>query len=115
VVHLAALADVVACELNKELAMRVNFLASKLLAEEAAKAGSFLLYVPTDYVFDGGKGLYREEDKPPLSQHVRSFKAKRRRSCKGVLFEVVYRKHEYTIRLASQKEDLSPSRRRKVG
>lgn len=64
VIHLAALTDVERCEADEELAMRLNFHASQIIAKEAARVGAFLLYVSTDYVFDGEKGLYRENDRP---------------------------------------------------
>jgi dTDP-4-dehydrorhamnose reductase len=56
-------------ESEPELAFTVNAEAPKLLAEEAARLGTFLLHYSTDYVFDGSKGsLYTEQDLPnPLN------------------------------------------------
>lgn len=64
VVHTAAYTDVDGCETNRALAHRVNYLATSWLAGAAASAGAFLVYVSTDYVFDGERGLYREDDIP---------------------------------------------------
>ncbi|MEM0203281.1 MAG: dTDP-4-dehydrorhamnose reductase [Archaeoglobaceae archaeon] len=60
VVHTAALTDVDKCEIEKELAWSVNVEGTKNVARLCKKA--FLIYVSTDYVFEGEKGMYREED-----------------------------------------------------
>lgn len=68
--HTAALTDVDRCEAEQDLACRINARGTKVLAEAAKKAGAFLVYVSTDYVFDGQRGLYKEEDEPnPISHY----------------------------------------------
>ncbi|MEM3893572.1 MAG: dTDP-4-dehydrorhamnose reductase [Thermofilum sp.] len=64
IVHAAAYTDVDGCEVDRELAYRVNYLATLHLARAALEAGSYLIYVSTDYVFDGERGGYREGDAP---------------------------------------------------
>ncbi len=64
VIHMAAIGDVNLCETDRELAWRVNVETTRLLAKLAAKYSITLLYLSTDYVFDGEKGLYREDDVP---------------------------------------------------
>jgi dTDP-4-dehydrorhamnose reductase len=64
VVHAATLTDVDKCELNKELAWKVNVEGTKNIVEAAKAAGSFLIYISTDYVFSGETGRYKETDKP---------------------------------------------------
>lgn len=64
VVHAATLTDVDKCETNKELAWKVNVEGTKNIAEASKSAGSFLIYISTDYVFSGEKGRYKETDKP---------------------------------------------------
>ena len=64
VVHAATLTDVDKCEVNKELAWKINVEATKNIAEAAKMTGSFLIYISTDYVFNGEKGNYSEPDKP---------------------------------------------------
>ncbi len=64
VVHAATLTDVDKCETNKELAWKVNVEGTKNITEAAKNAGSFLIYISTDYVFSGEKGQYKENDKP---------------------------------------------------
>ena len=68
VVHAAALTDVDRCEREYDLAERVNRQATRTLSESARKASAYFLYISTDYVFDGEKGLYREDDQTnPIS------------------------------------------------
>jgi dTDP-4-dehydrorhamnose reductase len=62
VVHTAALTNVDYCEDHKDEAMAINGQGTKNVAEAARMAGSKVLYVSTDFVFDGSKGMYREED-----------------------------------------------------
>jgi dTDP-4-dehydrorhamnose reductase len=64
VVHCAALTNVDLCETEKELALKVNVDGARIVAEAAKSVGSYLVHVSTDYVFDGEKGMYREEDEP---------------------------------------------------
>lgn len=53
VVHCGAITNVDGCEAEPLLAHRVNGLATAWIAEAAAAAGSGLVYVSTDFVFDG--------------------------------------------------------------
>jgi len=64
VVHSAAYTDVDGCEVNKEYAYRVNYLATRALAKASSRIGAYFVYVSTDYVFDGERGMYREDDVP---------------------------------------------------
>jgi dTDP-4-dehydrorhamnose reductase len=71
IVHLAALTDVDRCEIEKEEARRINAYSTELIAKEANAQSTFLIYVSTDYVFDGKKGLYGEEDNPePINYYA---------------------------------------------
>jgi len=63
IIHLAALTNVDLCETQKELAKKMNANATKIIGNQAAKQGAFLVYVSTDYVFDGINGLKKETDK----------------------------------------------------
>ena len=64
IIHLAALTNVDLCESEKDLATLLNSEATKTIAEQAAKQRSFLVYVSTDYVFDGQDGMKKEDDSP---------------------------------------------------
>lgn len=74
VVHAAAWTAVDACEGNPDRAFRVNALGSRHVAEACALVGAHLVYVSTDYVFDGtATAAYREWDATdPLSVYGRS-------------------------------------------
>lgn len=62
VIHTAAETNVDKCETNKEWAWNVNAAGTRNIAEACSKIGAKLVYISTDYVFDGEKGLYSEED-----------------------------------------------------
>jgi dTDP-4-dehydrorhamnose reductase len=64
IINTAALSDVDFCEENPDAAFLVNSESVAYLATAAREAGSFLLQVSTDYVFDGEKGSYSELDPP---------------------------------------------------
>lgn len=64
IIHTAALTDVDECEINKELAYKINAEGTKRIAEFSKDSEAFLIYVSTDYVFNGEKGMYKEKDEP---------------------------------------------------
>lgn len=64
IIHTAAYTNVDGCEINKDIAWKVNAEATKHIAIESTHINAHLTYVSTDYVFDGEKGLYIEEDPP---------------------------------------------------
>jgi len=74
IIHTAALTDVDGCEDTPELAYRVNALGAKNIAHAASQTGSILIYISTDYIFDGYKNrLYREDDEVnPVSVYGRT-------------------------------------------
>ncbi len=73
-VNLAAWTDVDGAEANEADAMRLNAEAPGDLAAACAAAGTRIIYLSTDFVFDGTKpGLYTEADPPtPLGAYGRS-------------------------------------------
>lgn len=62
IIHGAALTQVDQCELSKEEAFNVNVKAVQYLLELFEPQKTPILYVSTDFVFDGEKGNYSEED-----------------------------------------------------
>lgn len=74
VIHGAAFTAVDACETEVETAYRVNCGATRFLADGARRVGAHVVYVSTDYVFDGTKpGPYVEWDQPsPRSVYGRT-------------------------------------------
>ncbi|EKN71356.1 dTDP-4-dehydrorhamnose reductase [Neobacillus bataviensis LMG 21833] len=53
ILHCAAYTNVDAAEENEELAYQINASGTEYLAKAAAQVGAKILYVSTDYVFDG--------------------------------------------------------------
>ena len=74
VIHTAALTEVDRCETEVDLAYRVNAMATRFVADGARRVGAHLVYVSTDYVFDGTKDApYVEWDEPnPRSVYGRT-------------------------------------------
>jgi dTDP-4-dehydrorhamnose reductase len=62
IIHTAAFTNVDGCESQKEKARMVNAEGARNVAIEAKKYGAKLVYISTDYVFDGHKGMYKEGD-----------------------------------------------------
>ncbi|WP_328665432.1 SDR family oxidoreductase [Streptomyces sp. NBC_00328] len=74
VLHLAAISIVAPCETDPALALRVNVSGVHQVAEACRRNGSRMVYMSSDYVFDGVKASadgYRENDVPnPLSVYA---------------------------------------------
>lgn len=64
VIHAASETNVDKCETEKEHAWKVNVEGTRNIALTCTKTNAKLVYISTDYVFDGEKGNYKEEDKP---------------------------------------------------
>ena len=74
VIHAAAYTDVDGAELDPDHALAINADGTERVAKGAAQAHARLIYVSTDFVFDGLKGApYLEDDPPnPLNVYGRS-------------------------------------------
>lgn len=96
IIHLAAETDLNRCEKDKDHAFRTNVLATRYIAESALKILAYLIYPSTDYVFDGNKGMYKEDDAPnPINYY----------SLTKLLAEYVVRGHpEHLILRGTMKE-----------
>ena len=62
VINCAAFTKVDLCEDEVELAYKVNSIGPKNLAIYCEKVNAKLVHISTDYVFDGNKNIYREDD-----------------------------------------------------
>ncbi len=85
VIHTAGYTDVDDCERDPEIAFAVNAQGTRRVAEGAAKANARLIYISTDYVFDGKKTEpYTERDPVnPLNVYGRSKLAGEEEAVKG--------------------------------
>ncbi len=74
IIHAGAYTDVDGAELDPELALKINADGTERMARAAAQVGARLIYISTDYVFDGTKRTpYFESDLPnPLSVYGKS-------------------------------------------
>lgn len=78
VFHFAAFTDVDAAELQRQdgengAVWQVNVEATKTIATACRESGKSLLYISTDFVFDGTHDHYTEEDSPhPINWYART-------------------------------------------
>ena len=73
-IHTAAMVNVDECEIEVELAQKVNAELTKVLADFCNEKDIKMIYISTDAVFDGeDKRLYTEEDDVnPLNEYSRT-------------------------------------------
>lgn len=62
IVHCGAESKPDACELNKENAFRINVSGTMNLLKASETLQSHFIFLSTDFVFDGKKGMYTEDD-----------------------------------------------------
>ena len=56
IIHAAAYTDVDGCEMNEDMAMSVNAAGTENVARVCREYDATMVYLSTDYVFDGSKG-----------------------------------------------------------
>jgi dTDP-4-dehydrorhamnose reductase len=70
VINTASATDVDRCEREPEWARALNGNAAGILADACHGMNAFLVHLSTDYVFDGTRGNYNENDTPiPINQY----------------------------------------------
>jgi dTDP-4-dehydrorhamnose reductase len=73
IINTAAMTNVDACEKDQENCWKMNVEAVRTMTELCELHNIHLIQLSTDFVFDGEKGYYSEEDVPnPLSHYARS-------------------------------------------
>ena len=73
VIHLGAMTGVDSCEKEESMAFDINTKATQIIAEQCSILDKFLIYVSTDYVFDGNSSMYYEDASTnPLSIYGKS-------------------------------------------
>lgn len=101
IIHAAAYTDVVKAEKEKENCFNVNVIGTRLLANSKRN----MIYISTDYVFDGHKGNYKEKDYPnpknfySLTKLMGEYEALTNPKCKIIRcsFKPNPFKHEYAF------------------
>lgn len=81
VFHAAALTDVDKCEVERDLATKINVRGTELVRDAARDLGAFFVFASTDYVFDGNRGYYREDDPTNPINHYGQTKLMGERGC----------------------------------
>jgi dTDP-4-dehydrorhamnose reductase len=86
VIHTAACTDVDGCEKEPEKAFLVNSVGTKNVALGCLDTGAKMVYISTDYVFDGKKGsLYTEDDIPNPINVYGSSKLEGEYQCRSIV------------------------------
>ncbi len=62
IIHCAAYTSVAEAEKNIDILLDTNIIGAANVVKICAKNGIKLVYISTDYVFSGDKGLYKEDD-----------------------------------------------------
>ncbi|MBV6444908.1 MAG: dTDP-4-dehydrorhamnose reductase [Ignavibacteriaceae bacterium] len=73
IINAAAFTNVDRSETEREIAWKLNVNAVEYMAEGARNCDAHLIHISSDYIFDGVKGQYSENDKPnPLGYYGRT-------------------------------------------
>lgn len=73
IIHAAAMTNVDKCELEKKNCWQANVFATDNIVTAANYCGAKLIFISTDYVFDGISGPYTEDDTPnPIDYYGKS-------------------------------------------
>lgn len=73
IIHAGAMTNVDLCESEREKCWDVNVNGTEHIIQAAESVGAKLMFLSTDYIFDGKSGPYNEEDRPnPVSYYGRS-------------------------------------------
>lgn len=71
IIHTAALTNVDYCETHRDEAWKTNVVGTKNVMAAARETKSKTIYISTDSVFDGKRGMYTEDDSPnPLNHYA---------------------------------------------
>ncbi len=64
VIHTASETNVDRCDIERDRAWMINVIGTRNIADSCTETAAKLVYISTDYVFDGKKSLYTEDDSP---------------------------------------------------
>lgn len=70
IIHAAAMTQVDGCEEDKNMCWNTNVIATQWLVKGAQKIKAYFVFISTDFIFDGDKGPYSEDELPnPLNYY----------------------------------------------
>ena len=73
IIHTAALTNVDYCEDHQKDAWNLNVEGTRNMTKAAEDVGAKFIYISTDSIFDGKKGMYTEDDTPnPLNYYAKT-------------------------------------------
>jgi dTDP-4-dehydrorhamnose reductase len=73
IIHLGAMSQPNDCELDRQSCWKINVGGTRAIVKAALQVKAFVIYVSTDFVFDGEEGPYDETAEPaPLSTYGES-------------------------------------------
>jgi len=73
IIHLGAMSQPNDCELDRQSCWKINVGGTRAIVKAAQQIKAFIIYVSTDFVFDGEEGPYDETAEPvPLSTYGES-------------------------------------------
>ena len=104
VIHLGAITDVDLCESENLSATEINAKSTEIIANECSKQNSFLIYLSTDYVFDGSSGMYKETDTTNPNGHYGKSKLDGERSVENFSSEYCIARTSTPFGLHSKKK-----------
>jgi len=76
VIQTSALTNVELCEEDKEFANKINVIGTQNVVDLCKEFDSKMVYISTDYVFDGKNGPFSEDDAPNPLNHYGKTKLK---------------------------------------
>lgn len=85
IIHTAAMTQADECERQQDLCHRVNVEAVEILSEICLNMNIHLIHLSTDFVFDGKKGPYHEEDEPNPVNYYGESKLKSEKIIQNIL------------------------------
>ena len=92
IIHAAAFCDTKGCESNPQKADTINIRGTEIIAENAYKYNTPLLFIGSDYVFDGEKGApYLEEDPANPLNHYAYTKMRGEEIARGIKMHYIIR------------------------
>lgn len=105
IVHAAAYTNVAGAETDREKCWAVNVEGTRHMVQAANEVGARLVYISTDYVFDGEQGNYREGDTPgPVVNYYSLTKLVAEEAARAAIRHLIirtsFRPHEFAYPVA---------------